>query len=174
MTKYEQPLQPGESFSLRIARINELPSQSRYHRWSLLRFRGEPIGVTLSTAYRLDETHPDRLFLRLTASYHTIRSQIIRPLLDYSIELTYEVGDLPALASESDGELLLASGLLSLTLSTGVGALRGMLALGVRNTFLAHYPLPVFRIADLVSRITNPDGNMAGTGRIATIRLATT
>jgi len=173
MTKND-PIQQSDSFTLRVARIDELPALSRYHRWSLLRFHGEPIGVTLNTAYRLDKIHPNRLFLRLTASYHTIRSQIIRPLLDYSIEVTYEVGDLPSLASEGDGELLLASGLLSLTLSTGVGALRGMLALGVRNTFLAHYPLPVFRISDLVSRITNPDGNTAGTGRIATIRLATT
>lgn len=161
-----------EQFALRVARIDELPSLSTFHRWSILRFRGEPVGVSLSTSYILggDEA-PGTLRLRVVAHYHTVRSQIIRPLLDYGIEVVFEIDDLPSLASVHDGEVLLASGLCALTLSVAIGALRGMLALGVRNTFLAHYPLPVFRIADIVSSISGPDGDTAGTGRLATIRL---
>lgn len=161
----------SDQFSLRVARIDELPSVSRVHRWSILRFKGEPVGVTISTDYRLDPAAPNILRLRLTAHYHTVRSQIIRPLLDYGIEIVYEVGDLEHLVSEGDNELLLATGLASLTLSVGIGALRGMIALGVRNTFLAHYPLPVFRVSDIVNSIAGPDGDSAGTGRLATIRL---
>ncbi|MCM1029294.1 MAG: hypothetical protein NC342_06685 [Pseudoflavonifractor sp.] len=165
-------INPATSFSLRVARIDELPSLSDFHRWSIIRFKGEPVGVNLSTRYIIDPSTPDMLRLRLVAHYHTVRSQIIRPLIDYAIEVVFEVDNLQSMASEKDGELLLATGLLSLTLSVGIGALRGMIALGVRNTFLAHYPLPVFRIADLITKIAGPDGDMAGTGRLATIRLA--
>lgn len=161
-----------DRFALRVIRIDEIPSQSEFHRWSILRFKGEPVGVTLSTDFRLDPKHPEILRLRLTAHYHTVRAQILRPLLDYTIEVVYEVDNLEAVASEADGELLLATGLLSLTLSVGIGALRGMIALGARNTFLSHYPLPVFRIADIIASIADPDGDRAGTGRLATIRLS--
>ena len=65
-------------FSLRVARIDEIPAASRFHRWSILRFKGEPVGVTISTDFRLDPDRPDILRLRLTAHYHTVRSQIIR------------------------------------------------------------------------------------------------
>lgn len=159
-------------FSLRVARIDEIPAASRFHRWSILRFKGEPVGVTISTDFRLDPDRPDILRLRLTAHYHTVRSQIIRPLLDYGIEVVFEVGDLDKMVSEGNHELLLPTGLASLTLSLGIGAMRGMIALGVRNTFLSHYPLPVFRISDIVNSIADPDGDTAGTGRLATIRLS--
>ncbi len=162
----------GQQFSLRVARIDELPSVSKFHRWSILRFKGEPVGVTISTDFSLDPTSPNQLRLRLTAHYHTVRSLIIRPLLDYGIEVVYEVSDLDKMASEGEGELLLPTGLASLALSVGIGAMRGMIALGVRNTFLSHYPLPVFRISDIVNSIADPDGETAGTGKLATIRLS--
>lgn len=159
-------------FSLRVAHIDELPSLSAFHRWSILRAKDEPVGVSLSTRYIIDPNHDNILKLRLVARYHTLRSQIIRPLIDYAIEVSFEVEDLASMASEKDGELLLATGLLSLTLSVGIGALRGMIALGVRNTFLARYPLPVFSIAELLNKISGPDAEMTRTGRLATIRLA--
>lgn len=158
-------------FTLRVARIDECPEVSKFHRWSILRFKGEPVGVSISTDFRLDPSTPSLLHLRLTAHYHTVRNQILRPLLDYGIEVVYEVSDLAEMASEADGELLLPTGLASLTLSVGIGAMRGMIALGVRNTFLAHYPLPVFRISDIVNSIADSEGDMAGTGKLATIRL---
>lgn len=161
-----------QQFSLRVAHIDEIPSESRVHRWSILRFKGEPIGVTISTDFRLDPASPDILRLRLTAHYHTVRCQIIRPLLDYAIEVKFEVENLREMVSEGDHELMLPTGLASLTLSLGIGAMRGMIALGVRNTFLSHYPLPVFRISDIVNSISGPDGDTAGTGRLATIRLS--
>ncbi len=159
-------------FSLRVARIDEIPSLSAFHRWSILRAKDEPVGVSLSTRFIIDPGHENLLHLRLIARYHTLRSQLIRPLIDYAIEVTFEVEDLKGLASEQDGELLLATGLLSLTLSVGIGALRGMIALGVRNTFLSQYPLPVFSIADLLTKVSAPDAEMTRTGRLATIRLA--
>lgn len=161
-----------DRFAIKVVRIDEIPSLSAFHRWSILRFKGEPVGVTLSTDFRLDPERPKILRLRLTAHYHTVRAQILRPLLDYAIEVVYEVDNLDAVASEADGELLLATGLLSLTLSVGIGALRGMIALGARNTFLSHYPLPIFRIADIISTISGPDDDKAGTGRLAEIRLS--
>lgn len=162
----------GQQFSLRVARIDERPSVSKFHRWSILRFKGEPVGVAISTDFSLDPSSPSLLRLRLTAHYHTVRNQILRPLLDYGIEVVYEVSDLENMVSEGDGEMLLPTGLASLTLSVGIGAMRGMIALGVRNTFLSHYPLPVFRISDIVSSIAGPDGETAGTGKLATIRLS--
>lgn len=173
MNTNNNPLQPDGQFSLRVARIDEIPSQSTVHRWSILRFKGEPVGVTISTDFRLDPSAPDILRLRLTAHYHTVRNQIIRPLLDYAIEVTFEVDGLPGLVSEGDGELLLATGLASITLSVAIGAIRGMIALGVRNTFLSHYPLPIFRVSDIISTIAGPDGDTAGTRRLATIKLTT-
>lgn len=137
--------------NISLIRLSELPKLTRIHSLALMRFRGEQVGVTLRTEYAVDPDFTNMLTLRLQARYTMLHHQIIRPLCEYAIEAVFETDE--DAIDISDGEILLPQWLSRLTLSVGIGALRGMLAQATKNTFLTHYPLPLFDMTELVASI---------------------
>lgn len=134
--------------SVRIARIVELPQLTHIHTLSLLRFHGEQIGVNLRSEYSVDPRVSSVLRLQLQVAYTWLHNQIIRPLCEYGMEIDFDLEDV-GIALE-DGEILLPEWLARITLSTGIGALRGMFAAATRNTFLVNYPVPLFDLSELI------------------------
>lgn len=153
--------------TVRIARISELPRLTHIHSLALMRFHGEPVGVTLRSEYSADPDVADMLILRLQACYNVLHNQIVRPLCEYAIEVTFDVED-TGLDLMSD-EILLPQWLVALTLSVGIGAMRGMLSMATKNTFLTHYPLPLFDLDSLIASIDH-DGD-GGNGKLPEIRV---
>lgn len=137
--------------------IRELKARNVYHRWVSLRHTGLPVWVSISADFSANRSK-NVCVMTLGAHYRTLRSQIMRDLLDYFIEVTFDVDDLGTLIDEADGEMLVPKGLLSLMLGIGIGALRGMLALRTSGTFLVHYPLPIISIADMIDSMDGANG----------------
>lgn len=134
--------------SVRIARIVEIPRLTHIHTLSLMRFHGEQIGVNLRSEYSVDPGIRNLLRLQLQVVYTWLHNQIVRPLCEYGMEIDFDLEDVGI--DLEDGEILLPEWLARITLSTGIGALRGMLAVATRNTFLINYPMPLFDLSELI------------------------
>lgn len=142
----------AQKLDIRLLRLDENHELTHLYRWEMMRYDGTPVDVNLSTdfSYRAGQ----RLVrLTLEVRYTTIRSQMSRRLLDYAITADFELtGD----DAEAGGkEIVVNSELVRMMISVGLGALRGMIALRTANTFLAHYPLPVYNVNALMEPIIN-------------------
>lgn len=137
---------------MRLINLHEVASQSRMYRWEFVRYDGSDVDVELSTKLNRDVKR-STIHLRLGAHYTTFRSQIRRRLLDYVIDAEFEIKDVRGVIEASPTEMVITPALMRLMLSISIGALRGMIALRTQNTFLRHFPLPVYDMEELISTI---------------------
>lgn len=133
-----------------IRRVRELRPKSEVHRWELMLYDGAPVELTLSASF--SKTH-DGIALEMGAHYTAMRGQILRPLLDYTIEATFATDGAGDVAVVDGDELAVDPKALAMMLSVGVGALRGMAALRTEGSVLERYPVPVVHIADIIRRL---------------------
>lgn len=117
-----------------------------------MRHTGMPVMVSISTDIKLDRKKHICAVI-LGAHYRSLRSQIVRNLMDYYIEASFDIDGFDDIIEESDGEIMLPQSFMSLMFCIGIGALRGMVALRTADTFLTHYPLPILRLDDLMEDV---------------------
>lgn len=149
-----------EDIDIRIVSVVENHEETVMHRWEMIRHNGSPVNVEINAKFDIEGK--DRLVLRLSATYTTIRSLIVRPLLHYSMEASFDVDHLDEISVEADGTVLLPRELLVMAMGVGIGALRGMIAVKTADTFLAHYPLPLFDLRSLVSNMVESPSDARG------------
>lgn len=116
-----------------------------------MRYDGSGISVSLESRFH---ARPARhcVSLVLGTRYYYTRSMMRHNLLDYNIEVFFDISPYSILAAEESGDIEVPPRLMALMYSVAVGALRGMLAQKTENTVLRDYPLPLVNISELVSR----------------------
>lgn len=141
-----------QELDIKLLRLDEDHSRTHIHRWEIMRYEGTPVDVNLFSdfSYRA-EKHIVRLML--AARYTTLRGQICRRLLDYGITADFELMGPDAEIDKE--EIVVNAELVRMMIAVGLGALRGMLAIRTSNTFLSHYPLPVYNVDQLMQPIIN-------------------
>lgn len=138
---------------IRIVQISPYHSMNNFSRWEMMRYReGTPVEVSMSS--RLTPyPEKDMVSLIIGAKYTAVRTMIRRVLLDYSIEIVYEIPEIEnAMMIEKD-RVIVPNRLITLMLSVGIGTLRGMLAATTASTPLKHCPLPIINVSEMVSRL---------------------
>lgn len=139
---------------IRIVLVRELGPNNRISRTELMRYRsGMPITVSLSTRFVIPPDADNRVCVVMTAVYHVVRGLIRRSLLNYSVEVVFEVGDINEVLEFTGDRISLPLPLLKVMLSTTVGTLRGMLASRTSRTVLHNHPLPILNVSELVSSL---------------------
>lgn len=149
-----------QELDIRLLELRENKRLTKINRWEFMRFSGTEVDVELSTDFNRDRVHRT-ITLQLGAHYTALRSQIRRRLLDYVIDVEFEIMHPDGLIVVEDDEITLTPNLLHLMFSIAMGALRGMIALRTANTFLAHFPLPVYNLYDLIEHIAAAGEEMA-------------
>lgn len=144
-----------------------MPSGCRLHRWELLRFaqaREEAMACVRVKARVTSDTEQGLLILHLSTAYTWDRGMLRRRLLDYEIEVRFEVDDFEGHFGRGPRhpEIVdMPPSVLRLMLSVGIGTLRGMLALYTRGTPLQRRPLPLIDVSLLLSRLIYGDSPRA-------------
>ncbi|MDE6322763.1 MAG: hypothetical protein K2L46_00205 [Paramuribaculum sp.] len=140
----------SQELDIRLLKLEEDPDRTHFYRWEMMRFEGTPVDVKLMSDFS-HHTGSNIIHLSLTARYTTLRSQICRHLLDYTVGADFEL-HCPG-AETTNEEMIVDAHLVRLMFSVALGALRGMLALRTSHTFLANYPLPVYNVDSLMEPI---------------------
>lgn len=141
-----------EDLDIKLLRLDEDHNRTHLYRWEIMRYEGTPVDVNLFTdfSYRAGQRI---VRLTLSARYTTIRSQMSRRLLDYSVTADFEL--LGSDAETTKDEIVVNEQLVRLMIAVAMGALRGMVAIRTSHTFLAHYPLPIYDMNSLMDPIIN-------------------
>lgn len=150
---------------IRLTKVREVTSLTRLYRWEILRMASASSQVKVGLKAKVDLLPGDgAVRLLLTAYYTRVRGMVRRPLLDFAVETDFEVDDFDRHFSDAvNGERIidLPPSVLTLMLSVGIGAMRGMIAQRTKGTPLEATPLPLINISSLVSRLiyaAPPDG----------------
>lgn len=142
-----------EELDIKIKRVKEMRKLSSVNRWELMLYSaGTPIDLDISADF-ITVPGTSELRVQLGAHYTCLRAQIVRKLLDYVIEVSFDVKEIGGKADITDSEMLIDPEVLALMLSVGVGALRGMVALRTEGSVLEKHPVPVLRIRDLITKV---------------------
>ncbi len=116
-----------------------------------MRYDGSPVTVALRSRFHAVPAKHS-IALIVTASYYYYRSQLRHNLVEYPVEVTFEIDPYSSLTADNEGEIELPPRVMTLMYSVTIGALRGMLAQKTANTILRDYPLPIVNVSELVSR----------------------
>lgn len=139
-------------FDIRISAIRELTSENKFHRWGILRYNGYPVKVSMSASILPDVTQ-NLLTLTLGVRYVSSKDEGGKELLRYNVLIDFEIENLGERIQITEKAVKVPSHLLTLIISVGVGALRGMLAQRTAGTAFDKYPLPLMNISEIVSTI---------------------
>lgn len=142
----------SDKFDIRLIDISEVKRASVIHHWEMMRYEGGKVNVALSASFNMCRESSEAI-ITVGVHYTTLRSQVIRKLMDYAVRARFEISDIKGLVDIEYGDILLPPGLLHLMLSVSVGALRGMLALRTANTFLANFPLPLLDLTEIMDHM---------------------
>lgn len=142
----------SDEFDIRLIDISEVKRASVIHHWETMRYKGGKVNVALSASFNMCRESSEAI-ITVGVHYTTLRSQVIRKLMDYAVRARFEISDIKGLVDIEYGDILLPPGLLHLMLSVSVGALRGMLALRTANTFLANFPLPLLDLTEIMDHM---------------------
>lgn len=137
---------------IKLLRLEEDHNRIHFHHWEMMRYEGTPVDVNLSSDFSYRAT-PNVVRLTLTARYTTVRNMMSHRLLDYGITADFEL--IGPDAEETGEEIVVNAELVRMMIAVGLGALRGMVALRTKKTFLSHYPLPVYNVDTLMEPIIN-------------------
>ncbi len=135
---------------IRLIKIEEDSESTHLYRWELMRYENTPVDVSLTSDF-IYRANKNVVTVKLSTRYTTLRGQMTRRLLDYSILATFEAAGADSVADTE--ELIVDTEVVKMMLSIALGALRGMLALRTANTFLAHYPLPIYDMRSLIEPV---------------------
>ncbi|MCM1293491.1 MAG: hypothetical protein NC111_07240 [Bacteroides sp.] len=160
MTTISHPSDYVTQLEMRLAELREVKNLSHFYRWEIMRYEGGEVDIELSTLLTKDERRR-AVTLRLGVHYSTLRRQIRRRLLDYYIDADFEIRNVDGVIEMSRSEIVLTPELLRLMLSISIGAIRGMLAMRTANSFLANFPLPVYDLEHLISRMSYAGNEVA-------------
>lgn len=142
----------SDEFDIRLIDISEVKRASVIHHWETMCYEGGKVNVALSASFNMCRESSEAI-ITVGVHYTTLRSQVIRKLMDYAVRARFEISDIKGLVDIEYGDILLPPGLLHLMLSVSVGALRGMLALRTANTFLANFPLPLLDLTEIMDHM---------------------
>lgn len=150
-------------YNIRIAKVRELAAANSLSRWEMLRYAENGISVSLKSRF-IPMPEKGQVALIMGTCYHATRKMLRHQLLCYNIEVVFDIDPFPDnLEEDADFGIMLHPRLMTLMYGAAVGALRGMLALRVENTFLKNYPLPLINISALVSERLYGSKEKAGT-----------
>lgn len=137
--------------NIRIAKIRELSDRNGINRWELMKYDRSGITVTLESKFH---ARPARHCVSLIVGthYRYMRNQLRHDLLQFYIEVFFDIEPFNMLASEAKGDIELPPRIMTIMYGAAIGALRGILAQKLENTQLRDYPLPLVNVSELVSR----------------------
>lgn len=141
-----------DELDIQLIGISELKRSCAVHHWKLMRYEGGKVNVGLSTRFDMSRESAIATVV-VGVHYTTLRSQVVRKLMDYTIKARFEVSELSGMVDIEYGDILIPPGLLHLMLSVSIGALRGMVALRTANTFLANFPLPLMDLSEVMAHM---------------------
>ena len=149
---------------IRLKKIEEVTELTRLYRWEMLRMASAASQVKVGIKAKVELAPDDSTIkLRLTAFYTRVRGMVRRPVLDFTVDAEFEVDEFHnhfGSALANDRLIDLPPSVLTLMLSVGVGALRGMIAQRTKGTPLASTPMPLINISALVSRLIYSDNTL--------------
>lgn len=142
---------------IQLTKVREVTQLTRLYRWEMLRLASDGSQIKVGLKAKVDLL-PEKCAIKLllTAYYTRVRGMVRRPLLDFAVETEFEVDDFNRhFADAFSGERMmdLPPSVLTMMLSVGIGALRGMIAQRTKGTPLESTPLPLINISSLVSRL---------------------
>lgn len=137
-------------FNIRIANIRELTATNNISRWEMLRYCHDGIAVSLKSRF-IPNPDKKQISLVIGTCYTSLRNMLRRHILCYNIEVVFDIDPYPDDCDDTSDRIKPPAALLSIMYGSAIGALRGMLALRLSNTFLHDYPLPLINISALVS-----------------------
>lgn len=145
---------------IRIARISEVAGKTHLHRWEMLRYGNNPEDIIIDMKARVEgDSASESLTLRLEVMYSYMRSMVRRPLLDYAVDVVFEIpsiADYVGFSSVRD-RVDIPPSLMAMMLNVAIGALRGMIAQKTAGTPIEDSPLPLVNVSQLVSRLIYGD-----------------
>lgn len=141
-----------DELDIQLIGISELKRGCAVHHWELMRYEGGKVNVGLSARFDMSRESAIATVV-VGVHYTTLRSQVVRKLMDYTIKARFEVSELSGMVDIEYGDILIPPGLLHLMLSVSIGALRGMVALRTANTFLANFPLPLMNLSEVMAHM---------------------
>lgn len=141
-----------DELDIRLLGISEVKRGCAVHHWELMRYEGGKVNVGLSARFNMSRESAIATVV-VGVHYTTLRSQVVRKLMDYTIKARFEVSELSGMVDIEYGDILIPPGLLHLMLSVSIGALRGMVAMRTANTFLANFPLPLMDLSEVMNRM---------------------
>lgn len=141
---------------IRIARISEVAGKNHLHRWEMLRYGNNPEDIIIDMKARVEgDSASESLTLRLEVMYSYMRSMVRRPLLDYAVDVVFEI---PSIGFSSGRDRVdIPPSLMAMMLNVAIGALRGMIAQKTAGTPIEDRPLPLVNVSQLVSRLIYGD-----------------
>ena len=154
-------MKQSNELDIRLIGVSEVKRASAIHHWEMMRYEGGKVSVGLSASFNMCRESSIATVI-VGVHYTTLRSQVIRKLMDYTVKARFEVSDLQGLVDIEYGDILIPAGLLHLMLSVSIGALRGRLALRTANTFLSHYPLPLMDLTEVMNHMDMGSGQVSG------------
>ena len=139
----------NNQFDIRLLKVSELNSKSKFNRWEIMRYKGIPLNVSLSASITpmLDE---NILKLELGVHYILDKDGKKTPYVDYYICCEYEIPNLVSQIETNDLTITLPSYMITIMMSVAVGTLRGMLVKKLENTKLGAYPLPIINVSEII------------------------
>ncbi len=137
---------------IRLARIREEKRESSFNYWEILRYKGSPINVGLTTQIT-PEIDNDLLMLKLGVRYTTVYADVLHNLLHYVVSFDFDIKNLSKEILLDKGSVKVPVPLLHIILSVGIGTLRGMLAQRTHLTMLDKYPLPILNINEIIDNM---------------------
>lgn len=138
--------------NIRLIGLSEVPEMSSFSRRAIRHYNGAPVSVTLSVKVEPDQ-RDSKISLVIGVKYIATRNYISEQMLRYTVKADFEIDRLDEHISLSGADSMVSTRLMTLMLSVSIGSMRGMLALRTENTPLRNYPLPIFNISELVSRL---------------------
>lgn len=149
--------------NISLVDVTEVPPGCRLHRWELLRFaqaREDACACVRLKARVTSDASRGWLILHLSVEYSWERGMLRRRLLDFETETRFEVEDFEGHFGRGPRHpevVDMPPSVLRLMLCTGIGTLRGMLAVHTQGTPLARRPLPLIDVSLLLSRLIYGD-----------------
>lgn len=141
---------------IRLSELHEVASLLSLDRRTIRRYDGSRIDVGLNVRMESDVKN-STVTMVVGVVYNTTRHIMRERLLQYTVAAEFEIDRLSE-HIETDGvDAVVTPPLMTLMLGVTIGSLRGMLALRTASTKLADYPLPIFNISEIISRLAYGD-----------------
>lgn len=144
---------------IRLSELHEVASLSSLDRRAIRRYGGSRIDVGLNVRMESDVKN-STVTMVVGVAYNTTRHIMRERLLQYTVAAEFEVDSLSEHLQADGVEAIVSAQLMRLMLSVTIGSLRGMLALRTASTKLAAYPMPIFDLTEIISRMSYDDGSV--------------